>query len=85
MDTDLNSEVRIAADLAELIGRQCLAGRPAEIQGAVLADLLATWLIGHRVPGDPEAQAAMREELLQLHIATVRKLVVAADDLEPFE
>jgi hypothetical protein len=44
-----------------------LAGLPPQVQGAALADLLATWLAGH----EPE----LREALLDLHIHTVRELV----------
>ena len=32
-----------------------LHGHKPEIQGAVLAELLATWLAGHVVPGDSDA------------------------------
>jgi hypothetical protein len=51
-----------------------LAGRPVETQGAVLADLLAIWLAGHQVEGDPEATRAMREALLAFHLEQVRDL-----------
>ena len=52
-----------------------LAGKESGIQGAVLADLLAIWLAGHTIIGDPEATARLRDEILQLHIATVRELI----------
>jgi hypothetical protein len=52
-----------------------LAGRGPEIQGAVLADLLATWLAGHIKVGDPEETDAMRGELLAMHIDGVRSLI----------
>jgi hypothetical protein len=44
-----------------------LAGHHPAIQGAVLADLLATWLAGH----DPE----VREALLEAHVHSVRERV----------
>jgi len=47
-----------------------LAGKPPEIQGAVLCDLLAIFLAGHP-PEPPE----LREEVLSMHIETMRKLV----------
>lgn len=65
---------KLAARIAPL-----LAGREPEVQGAVLADLLAIWLSGHRVEGDPRAEAELREGILALHIAAVRELVELAD------
>ena len=47
-----------------------LAGRSPQIQGAVLCDLLAIFLAGH--PSEPPE---LREEIFDLHLATVRKLV----------
>jgi hypothetical protein len=44
-----------------------LAGRGPFVQGAALADLVAMYLAGHA----PE----LREEVLALHVAAVRKLV----------
>jgi hypothetical protein len=51
-----------------------LAGHPAELQGAVLADLLAIWLAGHHVEGDEDATRKFRAELLSDHLAAVRLL-----------
>ncbi len=51
--------------------RPLLAGHRPEIQGAVLADLLATWLAGHMGEGADR----VREELLRMHIEMVRKLI----------
>ena len=51
-----------------------VTGLEPELQSAVIAHLLATWLAGHR--GDDDAKlAAFREELLQGHIALVRNLL----------
>lgn len=47
-----------------------LAGLAPEIQGAVLADLLATFLAGHYRLGPQKIEA-----ILDHHISAVRKLV----------
>jgi len=52
-----------------------LSGRGAAVQGAVCADLLSRWLAGHVVPGNEKATAEAREEILEAHIRTVRKLI----------
>ena len=59
-----------------------LAGHSAELQGAVLADLAAFWIAGHRVgpsgqgPGGARAEGdRMRESLLQMYTRHVRELV----------
>ena len=54
--------------------RPMLAGRPREMQGAILADLLAIWLADHEVDGNSEATRRMRAALLHDHCAAVRKL-----------
>ena len=51
-----------------------LKGHPPEMQGAVLADLLAIWLAGHHVAGDEDATRMMRAELLAMHCGQVRFL-----------
>lgn len=55
--------------------RPLLAGRGQIVQGAVLADLVATWVAGHGVIGDSEATAEIRDELLKMHVAIVRELI----------
>ena len=52
-----------------------LAGHPPELQGAALADLLATWLAGHVIAGDRDTTLHLRAELLANHIAAVTALV----------
>jgi hypothetical protein len=54
--------------------RPLLAGRAPEVQGTVLADLLAIWLAGHHVAGDEDATRKMRAELLSMHCTMVREL-----------
>ena len=47
--------------------RPILAGHPPQVQGAAVADLLAIWLAGH--------PAEVRKSLLEMHLATVHKLI----------
>lgn len=54
--------------------QRAMGGLDPNLQGAVLADLVATWLAGHT----GESQRAvnqLREELLELHVEFVRKLI----------
>jgi len=53
-----------------------LAGQLAELQGAVVADLAAIWIAGHRNGSRAEGDA-MREELIEMHTRHVRELVCA--------
>lgn len=55
--------------------RPLLAGKAPPVQGAALADLLAVWLAGHMVPGEPAETQLLRDELLDAHISIVRKLI----------
>ena len=52
-----------------------LAGESVELQGAVINDLAAIWIAGHRVEGDRAEGDRFREELLELHATHVRELV----------
>jgi hypothetical protein len=61
------SEMLRDAEKLSMQIRPMLAGHHPSVQGAVLADLLAVWIVGHY----PEA----RDEILQLHIDTVRELI----------
>jgi hypothetical protein len=72
-------KVESITELAALI-RPLLAGREPDVVGAALADLLAMLLAGHFAEeeiGSPHRPATdgVREELLQLHIEMVRKLI----------
>lgn len=66
-----------ASDIGPVVeqARNLLAGKPPELQGAVLADLLAIWLASHLIPGNPRKTDSMRNRLLHMHIAQVRKLI----------
>jgi hypothetical protein len=52
-----------------------LVGRSHWVQGAVLADLLAMWLAGHIVRGDPRQTKKVREQMLKSHLIAVRALI----------
>lgn len=54
-----------------------LAGRSPEVQGCILADLLAIWLAGHQVEGDSDATRKLRGEVLATHLLGVEGLVAA--------
>ena len=54
---------------------EILAGENPELQGAVVNDLAAIWIAGHRVPGDRADGDQMRAELLALHAQHVGELV----------
>jgi hypothetical protein len=54
--------------------RPLLAGKEPAIQGAALADLLATWLAGH-FADTPAATSQLRAQLLKEHITVVRELI----------
>jgi hypothetical protein len=73
----MTAEEQVMALVTRL--RPVLAGKPPEIQGAALADLLATWLAGHVWTDDDgidqRETARRREELLNMHIRLVRALV----------
>ena len=76
-DIGIDTLERDAREIAAL-GRQIaplLGGHPAEVQGGVLADLLAIWLAGHHVAGDEDETRRFRAELLAMHCTMVRLLV----------
>ena len=65
-----------------------LHGHTPEIQGAVLAELLATWLSGHVVPGDRMQTILLRGRLFHEHMKIVRdltKLNAMRIELEDFQ
>jgi hypothetical protein len=68
-------------DLVEAI-RPIFAGYSLEVQGAVLADLVAMWLADHQSIGDPQLTAEMREGLLNLHIEQVRDMMQIREQLQ---
>ena len=54
--------------------RALLAERPPSVQGAVLADLLAIWLVGYVTSSTAETEK-LRNALLTMHIDKVRELI----------
>lgn len=71
----LANEVRLASD--EIVGKvkPLLAGKPPELQGFVIADLLAIFLAGHICEGDSDLQRDARLQVLNWHIRTVHMLI----------
>lgn len=65
---DLGYEVEHVSKMISRELEPMLAGRPSNVQGAVLADLLSIWLAGHWPP-------AAREVLLADFVKLVRNLV----------
>jgi hypothetical protein len=62
------------ADAIMLRIQPILAGHGPELQGAVINDLTAIWIAGHRV-SDPAEERRLHEELLALHCEHVREMV----------
>jgi hypothetical protein len=81
-DQDYAALVREVAPIVDQI-KPILAGKDDALQGAVLADLLAIWISGHRVlaEGDVTPERAAREMhrlqngLLNFHMKQVRHLI----------
>ena len=69
----MNSQTLLVYALVERI-KPLLAGHAPEVQGAVLADLVAIWLAGHMIEGNAEATREMRAALLAIHSSMVRQL-----------
>jgi hypothetical protein len=55
--------------------RTMLEGKPPEMQGAVLADLLAMWVAGHVDALSQDDSKGVRELILQVHLEAVRGLI----------
>jgi hypothetical protein len=70
----MNTQTKAIAAIVARI-KPLLAGHPPEMQGAVLADLLAIWLAGHTVPGDPIATRRLRAAALEVHLEQMRPLI----------
>jgi hypothetical protein len=77
MTADNTVEMMEAAAVGALVKAitPLLRGFPSEVQGAALADLLAMWLAGHLILGDPKKTEAYRESVLELHLEAVRQLI----------
>jgi hypothetical protein len=66
--------------MATAIGNHVFAGQAPPIIGAVLAELMSTFLLNHQVPNDLQRQKQIREEILTEWCATVRGLVALETD-----
>jgi hypothetical protein len=66
------ARARAADDLFHRI-RPSLGGYSPDMQGAVLAQLVALWLAGH-VSDDAAEQDAVREQLLDQLVDTIQRL-----------
>jgi hypothetical protein len=71
------ADVKAVNDIVDRI-RPILAGHSPGTQGAVLADLLATFLSGF----EGKDQEEFRDSVLTAHIMTVRSLVHAHDEIK---
>jgi hypothetical protein len=73
--TDKNA--RLALLVAKRVAQisPLLHGIGDDAQGGVLADLVAMWIAGHIVIGNPAMTDMMREEILTLWLDTMRKLI----------
>jgi hypothetical protein len=74
-DDDLDDDAKLSMAITGKI-KPLLAGHPARVQSAVLAQLLAMWLAGHVAlrQGTTENEK-LRDDLLRDHIDLVRRLV----------
>jgi len=65
---------RLAAEMAPI-----LAGHPPYVQSVAIAELLSTWIIGHRL-ANPDAQHRLRLTLMSQHHTLSQHLVAAAEE-----
>jgi hypothetical protein len=52
-----------------------LANRHPAVQGAALANLLAIFLVGHRIEGDSEATHELRMQCIEMHMKAVAEYI----------
>ena len=69
------SAVRTAVDSLWPELKRILGGRPAKLQGAILADLTAIWIAGHVERGDPAATRRLRDQLVLHQLDYVDQLI----------
>lgn len=66
MANEPNDDMKVIEAIVEAI-KPHLAGHPVDLQGAVIADLMAIWLAGQ----PPE----WREDAIEFHVDLVRQLI----------
>jgi hypothetical protein len=71
---DVEDEVKEVQFIVKGAGA-LLMGKSPQVQGAALADLLAMWLAGHLILGDPKKTKRLREAMIAAHLKVVRDLV----------
>lgn len=57
--------------------RPLMSQLPSNIQGGVLASLLASWLAGHELVGDRKGTLAVQKTLMNQHFQLIRDLLLA--------
>lgn len=72
-------ETHLVVAMTSCIG-QLFAGQKPEIIGGVLAELMSTFLLNHKIPSDLPRQEQLREEILTDWCVVVRQLVAVQDD-----
>jgi hypothetical protein len=73
-DEEMKSMTDEVVRLTEEI-KPMLAGHKPEVQSAVLAELLATWVLGFQVPGNPKAGIEMQDKFLAGHLNLMMELI----------
>lgn len=74
VDDDASEGSRLGQEMWAL-----LEGQDSGVQGVALGDCVATWIASHRIDGDPEAQNALRFQLLQNLVSFVSDMLAVAD------
>jgi hypothetical protein len=69
-----DDDAKAAEELVFAI-RPLLAGKPAQVQGAALVELVAMFIAGHIAPGSFQATEIARNEVLGHFVETVRELI----------
>jgi len=69
----LHEQARAVSALVNAVA-PILASKDPSIVGAILADLTATWIAGHRAATKEETDR-MRDELLTMHIEAIEALI----------
>lgn len=77
MKSEQPSEHQLNKEVVELVSAisRLLAERAPEVQSVVLAELLATWVLGFYIPGNPKATKEVQAKYLAQHIELVNDLV----------
>jgi hypothetical protein len=73
-------ESALVIAMATTIGNGFFSGQKPPIISAVLAELMATFLLNHKVPADLQRQWQIREEILTIFCDTVRHLVAVEEN-----